>query len=198
MKIPPRSHRRATALSLAPPARPLLQSAPMTRAALIAVTALLLSCESQDGASDPEVYFCADPHGTCTEVVAGLVGEAGSTVECAIYSLTDEDIAQSLIDAAGRGVQVWVLYDESQAGGKDMKALVELLGNSGVYVRADGNPSIMHHKFVVVDGAAVATGSFNFTNNANWNNDENLLVIRSPGIAGQYSAEFRRVWEEGQ
>lgn len=171
----------------------------MTRATLIAALSLvLLACESPSGTSAPEVHFCANPHGTCSDIVVGLIGEAGTTVECAIYSLTDDDIAQAMIDAVARGVQVWVLHDEEQGNGKDMSRLLTLLDGGGVFVRVDGNPSIMHHKFVVIDGETVATGSFNFTNNANWKNDENLLVIRSPEVAGQYSAEFRRVWEEGQ
>lgn len=168
-----------------------------TRSFAALLAALLLTACADDVAA-PEVYFCADPHGTCSDVVVGLVAGAGSTVECAVFSFTDDDIAQAMVDAVGRGVQVWVVYDSEQGSGATMKKTIELLGDGGVYLRRDGNSSYMHHKFAVIDGETVATGSFNFTNNANWNNDENLLVLRSAGVAGEYSAEFQRVWNEGK
>jgi phosphatidylserine/phosphatidylglycerophosphate/cardiolipin synthase-like enzyme len=56
----------------------------------------------------------------------------------------------------------------------------------------------MHHKVIVLDGQSVVTGSYNFSNNAETRNDENLLVIESPEIASQYEAEFRRVFEMAQ
>ncbi|GMV41196.1 MAG: hypothetical protein AMXMBFR64_29120 [Myxococcales bacterium] len=167
--------------------------------AMGALLAPLFLSACADDVAAPDVYFCSEPHGTCSEVVTGLIEGAGSTVECAIYSFTDPEIAQAMIDAVGRGVQVWVLYEQQQHGSiAAMASNIALLKGGGVYVREDGNSATMHHKFVIIDGETVATGSFNFTNNANWNNDENLLVLRSPELAGQYSVEFQRVWNEGQ
>ncbi len=42
----------------------------------------------------------------------------------------------------------------------------------------------------VKDGNTVITGSFNFTKNAEENNAENLLVIRSPELAAKYTANW--------
>ena len=44
---------------------------------------------------------------------------------------------------------------------------------------------------MVIDGATVITGSFNFTKNAEANNAENLLVIRSPELAAKYFANWK-------
>ena len=55
----------------------------------------------------------------------------------------------------------------------------------------------MHHKFAVVDGDVVATGSYNWTNNADFNNDENLVILHSEAVASDYAAEFLRVWDLG-
>lgn len=38
----------------------------------------------------------------------------------------------------------------------------------------------LHHKLMVIDGAAVIAGSFNYTGNANDYNDENIFVVGSP------------------
>ncbi len=56
----------------------------------------------------------------------------------------------------------------------------------------------LHHKILLVDTdnpdtsdiAQVVTGSYNFSNNAEFNNDENLLIIHSNKIAAQYLADF--------
>ena len=61
-------------------------------------------------------------------------------------------------------------------------------------VRTDGNPYIMHHKVVIIDGRTVVFGSHNFTDSANDSNDENLLIIHDPVVAGQFREEFERVW----
>ncbi len=59
----------------------------------------------------------------------------------------------------------------------------------------------LHHKTLVIDTenpnsddvAVVVTGSYNFSNNAEVNNDENLLIIYSNEIAAQYAADFAGV-----
>lgn len=56
----------------------------------------------------------------------------------------------------------------------------------------------LHHKVMVIDAehddpedvAIVVTGSYNFSNNAEFNNDENLLIIHSDEIASKYAADF--------
>jgi phosphatidylserine/phosphatidylglycerophosphate/cardiolipin synthase-like enzyme len=52
----------------------------------------------------------------------------------------------------------------------------------------------MHHKFMVVDGGIVVTGSYNWSHAAEERNDENLIVILNPDIATLYEAEFDRIW----
>ena len=60
------------------------------------------------------------------------------------------------------------------------------LYNAGVPVRQDGNPRTFHHKVFVIDEEIVVTGSFNFSENADKNNDENVIVIHNATIAEQY------------
>ncbi len=66
-------------------------------------------------------------------------------------------------------------------------------------VRLNGIYSIMHNKFIVADGSAVETGSFNYTSSAEKRNAENALVIKNePSIARRYQAEFNRLWNESE
>ena len=57
----------------------------------------------------------------------------------------------------------------------------------------------LYHKILLIDVesldstdvARVVTGSYNFSKNAEYNNDENLLIIHSDEIATQYLADFK-------
>ncbi|MCB0172871.1 MAG: phospholipase, partial [Anaerolineae bacterium] len=59
-------------------------------------------------------------------------------------------------------------------------------------VRQDGNPYTLHHKVFIIDNQVVTLGSFNFSDNANRANDENMLIIHNPDIAAEFLAEFDR------
>jgi phosphatidylserine/phosphatidylglycerophosphate/cardiolipin synthase-like enzyme len=52
----------------------------------------------------------------------------------------------------------------------------------------------MHDKIMIVDGKVVLTGSFNWSNNAENENNENLLIITSTSLATTYENEFQKIW----
>jgi len=54
----------------------------------------------------------------------------------------------------------------------------------------DANHAIAHNKIIVIDGETVLTGSFNFTKAAQEKNAENLLIIRDPALAVQYTQNW--------
>jgi mitochondrial cardiolipin hydrolase len=52
----------------------------------------------------------------------------------------------------------------------------------------------MHHKFVVIDGRLLVTGSFNWTRQAIMGNRENLIVTDLPELVSSYLSEFEQLW----
>jgi len=48
----------------------------------------------------------------------------------------------------------------------------------------------MHHKVIIIDNQIVITGSYNFSNNAEYENDENILIIHDPKIADLFYDEY--------
>jgi phosphatidylserine/phosphatidylglycerophosphate/cardiolipin synthase-like enzyme len=57
-----------------------------------------------------------------------------------------------------------------------------------------GVPDLMHHKYVVRDGASVWTGSTNWTGDS-WTREENVIVtVDSPELAARYTADFEQLW----
>lgn len=58
----------------------------------------------------------------------------------------------------------------------------------------------MHHKYLIVDGTELATGSYNLSNNAEKDTFENMMFLsgdRYPEIVGAYVDNFSAIWETG-
>ncbi len=165
----------------------------MKRLPLILLLLLFLpSCQAQEPPKTPqslppiEVYF--SPKGGCTEAVVKEIDAAKKTILVQAYSFTSAPIAKSLVDAHKRGVDVRVVLDKSQRGEKYSSA--DFVQHAGIPIWIDAKHQIAHNKIMILDGATVITGSFNFTKNAEQNNAENLLVIRSPELATKYASNW--------
>jgi phosphatidylserine/phosphatidylglycerophosphate/cardiolipin synthase-like enzyme len=130
--------------------------------------------------------------------IAGLIvdriGRAKSTVQVQAYLFTDRRIANALLAARKRGVEVEVIGDAAQqkAGGlPHLKAL----DRAGVRVFLNGTLAASHNKIVIVDGglpqATVVTGSYNFTQAAQARNAENVVVISgNRGVTDRFVENF--------
>ena len=134
------------------------------------------------------VTACFTPGENCTGAIVHALGGATRTILAQAYSFTSAPIAKALLDAHKRGVQVQVILDKSQRSEKYSSA--DFLANQGVPVMIDANHAIAHNKVIVIDGETVLTGSFNFTKAAQDRNAENLLIIRDPTLAAQYTKNW--------
>lgn len=59
----------------------------------------------------------------------------------------------------------------------------------------------MHHKYMVVDGATLYTGSYNLSDNAEHETFENMLVFggaEHAGLVKSYEANFESIWKTGR
>ena len=52
----------------------------------------------------------------------------------------------------------------------------------------------MHNKFIIVDNTKLFTGSYNFTNDAENNNYENVIITDDPETVTAFREEFKRLW----
>jgi phosphatidylserine/phosphatidylglycerophosphate/cardiolipin synthase-like enzyme len=104
------------------------------------------------------------------------LGNAKTTILVQAYSFTSTPIAKALVSAHNRGVKVEVILDKSQRTEKYSSA--DFLQHAGILTNIDAKHAIAHNKIMVIDGATVITGAFNFTKAAEENNAENPLVRR--------------------
>jgi len=148
---------------------------------------LATGCDVKLGPMPPvEVYF--SPHGGCTEAVVRELDLAKQTVFVQAYSFTSKEIAVALDNAKARGVAVHVILDKSNLTENYSDA--DFVAHHGISVLIDAEHTIAHNKIIMIDGQVVITGSFNFTEQAERSNAENLLVIHDRALAERYLANW--------
>ncbi len=138
-----------------------------------------------------EVYFT--PGDGPEQALLRLLRSSQRTIHLALYYFTDSELAQALVEACVR-LECRVLLDEEQRSSRYSQA--GFLLSRGVPVRFFEDPGIFHHKFLVVDGECVATGSYNWTESAQKRNEENLLILCDRAVAQRYEEEFGRLWAD--
>ena len=158
------------------------------------VLLLLAACTAQTVAVEPtrplppiEVYF--SPKGGCTDAILKELKAAKSTVLVQAYWFTSEVIAKALVEAHQRGVKVEVILDRSRTEIDNDQAAFIVRNDVPTFI--DDKHTTAHSKVIIVDGRVVVTGSFNFTQQAEEENVENLLVIRDKAIAEKFTANWK-------
>ncbi len=136
------------------------------------------------GATQDNLSVFFSPKGGCTAAVVGELDNAKKTVMVQAYSFTSKPITDALIRAKSRGVAVTLVVDRDQRQERYSKA--PEVAAAGIATFADGKHAIAHNKIMLIDGTTIITGSFNFTNQAENSNAENLLIIKDK--AGLYTA----------
>ncbi|PSB19992.1 DUF1669 domain-containing protein [Phormidesmis priestleyi ULC007] len=148
----------------------------------------------------------------------GLIGktlsQASQSIEMALFVFSDQPLANLLDIQHQKGAQIKALIEPSfmfrpYSEGLDMLGVS--LGDT-CKLDPDNRPwqtpittvgvprlppgDLLHHKFGIVDGQTVITGSHNWTIAANQGNDETLLVIHSSLVAAHFQREFNRLYTD--
>lgn len=158
----------------------------------ILITALLLTT-AFPAYADPSFEQAFSPYGEAANLIVSQIDQAQVSIHMAAYSFTSRYIIEALARAEKRFLDVKVVVD---AGQRNQKPVQEAMG-MGVNIRFNDHYAIMHNKFMVIDGATVETGSFNYTASAEKRNAENILVIHgAPDVTSKYEQEFQKLWVE--
>lgn len=115
------------------------------------------------------------------------------SIKVMAYGFTSINLAEALVRAKKRGVDVALIQDEKSSQ-NNREALQKLL-EVGIEVRSDGKHAIQHNKVMVIDQDVVITGSYNFTNSAETRNAENIMIVKSEYAARRYLDNWNNHWE---
>jgi phosphatidylserine/phosphatidylglycerophosphate/cardiolipin synthase-like enzyme len=107
-----------------------------------------------------------------------------------------DNVREALIQAKNRGVEIKIVFDEEQAHGQGSE--YSNLKAAGVDVRMDTGSGLMHDKVAIIDNQIIITGSFNWSQAGNQENNENLIVIDSSSWAAAYEQQFAEIWKNAE
>jgi phosphatidylserine/phosphatidylglycerophosphate/cardiolipin synthase-like enzyme len=143
-------------------------------------------------------------------LVAWLSG-ASRSLDLALYDVrlpgpVGDAVAAALREAMARGVRVRLAFNDDTPGPEPRpfeppppSTQPHVLESLGAELKAvPGWRDLMHHKYVVRDGAAVWTGSTNWTLDS-WTRQENVLAtVDDAALAAAYARDFAQIWEHGR
>lgn len=147
-------------------------------------------------AETAQLKVCFSPGGNCRSQIIKAVDHAKVSVLVQAYSFTSKDIAGALIRAKQRGVDVRVLADKGQW--KARYTQLKNLARSGIAVIADPATGLAHNKVMIIDGTSVITGSYNWSNAAEFRNAENVVLIEDEDVASLFQRQWQRRSQKGK
>ena len=101
---------------------------------------------------------------------------ARESIDMCQYSVTNQFLTEAILRRHKLGVKVRVITDHQ--GANILSSQLEEFYKAGIQIRPHRGNGLMHNKFIVIDSVIVATGSFNFTNQAMLENYSRGLVKR--------------------
>ncbi|MCX6790138.1 MAG: phospholipase D-like domain-containing protein [Candidatus Kaiserbacteria bacterium] len=151
---------------------------------------------SAPSASSVRVIYSLDQKQNDKELIA-LINEAEDHIYFAIYTFTLPSIADALVAAKGRGIDVRGIVDSSQSSNSYGAPIIAKLLAAHIPVvtekHATGN-GIMHIKLLVTE-QAYAFGSYNWTSSATTINDEILEIGTDQALRQAYENILKKLLE---
>ena len=134
--------------------------------------------------------FFVGPKTDLEDVVLDEISKAGRSVDICAFAFTDPNILALLKYLSSEGVRIRMLLDDWNVSNDSV--LNFPLPQFEVLVRDD-----VHHKFVIIDGKILITGSANFTESAYHRNLEVLFVSDEEDLVRDYEEHFEDLWGDG-
>ena len=136
--------------------------------------------------------------------LAAFLSQARQSLDLALYDVrlpgeVGDTVRNALEEAAGRGVEVRLAYNVDHGRKIPVppppRTVPEIVESIPVPTKAiPGEPDLMHHKYVIRDGASLWSGSTNWTEDS-WHREENVIVtVDSEAVAAAFTKDFEQLW----
>jgi phosphatidylserine/phosphatidylglycerophosphate/cardiolipin synthase-like enzyme len=163
--------------------------------------------QAAESKSVPEVFpaqgslqIAFSPWDDTEHLVINAITSAKTQILVQAYLLTSRTIANGLIEAQQRGIDVRILADYRQHE-DNVNSRLELLVKNKIPVWLETRYRHAHNKILVIDASSthpvVVTGSYNFTWGAQNMNAENLLIFRdNRNLTERFAKNWERHWQQ--
>ncbi len=130
--------------------------------------------------------------------LASAIFSASDTLDIAAFELNSDPIHNAIAQAADRGVTVRIVADDDHGLHDERNPHLRDLAQRGIDVRDDSRSGLMHNKFAIIDRKSVWTGSWNFTVNGTYRNNNNILMLENADAVYAFQAEFDEMFERAE
>ena len=142
--------------------------------------------------STNKAYF--SPGDDCLNHILELIDGCENSLDICVFTISDDRIKNALLNAHVENVAIRVISDNDKL--KDEGSDIKELSQRGIAVKIDTTPYHMHHKFMIVDGKILLTGSYNWTRSAARFNQENVLSMQDANVISSFQEHFDELWEK--
>lgn len=128
------------------------------------------------------------------EIIQGI-RNAKYTIWIAVAWFTDEDLFEELIVKKDAGLNIRIITSDENTNKKLIDKLEQYFDVKKVPLKGKYLSNRTHDKFCIIDFEYVMHGSFNWSKNANYN-DETLATALDRDFAKKFADEFIRLYNE--
>jgi phosphatidylserine/phosphatidylglycerophosphate/cardiolipin synthase-like enzyme len=142
--------------------------------------------------TDVKVLFSPQDDPVANGILPAIRG-AKRTLNMALFYFTEQSIADEVLAAHRRGVEVRLIIDS--IGARNSGSKHDLLRRVGIDVRVESWGGKMHMKSASIDSDTVIIGSMNWSNAGNVRNDENVLIIEdNRKLNDEFNLYYSELW----
>lgn len=138
-----------------------------------------------------EFYFLPDDKNGAERIMS-LIKQARKSLKIAMFTWTHNELAEAVIAAHKRGVQVEVVMDRYSGRGAS-RTVVDMLRKEKIPVSFSQGQSLLHYKMMVVDDETIVNGSANWTKAAFTQNNDCFMVMKKLSPSEQKT--LTALWE---
>jgi hypothetical protein len=154
-----------------------------------------------------EVYFSPSDN-VSTQIENLIANNTNKSINFAVYAFTRFNISNKMkTQFSPPSKMVRGVFDPSQSSAGTVYEEMKGLGGQSPWnppapVYLESQPGLLHSKYMLIDAdlpssnPIVETGSYNFSNNATFDNDENIMIFFDSLMANQYYQEFAKRYIE--
>ncbi len=162
--------------------------------------------EDKGGEGDFQCNVFFAPDDDINKQLLSLIEQEKKYIRIAVFHFTNRSLAQALINAKKKGIEVEIITDIN--GIYDRYSKIDQLYNNNIPVlifdpKKNKAGGLMHHKFALFSNngtgnSYVWTGSCNFTRAGCQINQENGLLLNDQTIVNKFLQQFERVKEQSR
>lgn len=143
------------------------------------------------GNQNVELWFLPDNKDASLRLKQ-LIRTAQKTIRVAMFTWTRLDLANTIADAARRGVDCEIVIDHYSGKGASAP-VVDFFKTKGMKVGLSRGGPLLHHKFLYIDGKTLVNGSANWTKAAFSKNDDCFMILHD--LNEQQRSQMDTLWQ---